>query len=83
MPFVSERQKLYVHIFAWPFKHLHLLDLGDKVEFVRFLHDGSEVPLTGSEWETRQLSLQPDEQLLFLPVKKPDVIGPVIELTLK
>jgi hypothetical protein len=29
------------------------------------------------------LTLQPDEQLLFLPVKKPDVIVPVIELTLK
>jgi alpha-L-fucosidase len=76
-------KKLYVHIFAWPFKHLHLPGLGGKVEFARFLHDGSEVPLTGSEWETRQLTLQPDEQLLFLPVKKPDVIVPVIELTLK
>jgi hypothetical protein len=41
------------------------------------------VPLTGSEWETRQLTLQLDEQLLYLPVKKPDVIVPVIELTLK
>ena len=76
-------KKLYVHVFAWPFKHLHLPSLGGKVEFARFLHDGSEVPLTGSEWETRQLTLQPDEQLLFLPVKKPDVIVPVIELTLK
>ena len=76
-------KKLYVHVFAWPFKHLHLPGLGGKVEFARFLHDGSEVPITGSEWETRQLTLRPDEQLLFLPVKKPDVIVPVIELTLK
>lgn len=75
--------RLYVHVFAWPFKHLHLPGLGGKVEFARFLHDGSEVPITGSEWETRQLTLRPDEQLLFLPVKKPDVIVPVIELTLK
>lgn len=76
-------KKLYVHIFAWPFKHLHLPGLGGKVEYARFLHDASEVPITGSEWETRQLTLQPDEQLLFLPVKKPEVIVPVIELTLK
>jgi alpha-L-fucosidase len=76
-------KKLYVHVFAWPFKHLHLPGLGGKVEYARFLHDGSEVPITGSEWETRQLTLQLDEQLLFLPVKKPDVIVPVIELTLK
>jgi alpha-L-fucosidase len=76
-------KKLYVHVFAWPFKHLHLPGLGGQVEFARFLHDGSEVPLIGSEWETRQLTIQPGEQLLFLPVKKPDVIVPVIELTLK
>ena len=54
-----------------------------KVEFAHFLHDGREVPITGSGWEKRQLSLQPDEQLLFLPVKKPDVIVSMIELTLK
>ena len=76
-------KKLYVHVFAWPFKHLQLPGLAGKVEFARFLHDGSEVSITGSEWEMRQLTLQPDEQLLFLPVRKPDVIVPVIELTLK
>ena len=76
-------RKVYVHIFAWPFKHLHLPGLGGLVEYARFLHDGSEVPLTGSTWETHQLTLKPTTQLLFLPVKKPDVVVPVIELTLK
>ena len=76
-------RKVYVHIFAWPFKHLHLPGMKDKVAYARFLHDGSEVPITGSKWETHQMTLQPDTQLLFLPVKKPDVIVPVIELTLK
>jgi alpha-L-fucosidase len=76
-------KKVYVHIFAWPFKHLHLPGLHGKVEYARFLHDGSEVPITGSEWETRQMTIQPNAQVLFLPVKKPDVIVPVIELTLK
>jgi alpha-L-fucosidase len=76
-------RKVYVHIFAWPFKHLHLSGMKDKVAYARFLHDGSEVPITGSEWETRQMTIQPDAQLLFLPVRKPDVIVPVIELTLK
>jgi alpha-L-fucosidase len=74
--------KVYVHIFAWPFKHLRLPGLGGKVAYARFLHDGSEVPITGSGWETGQLSLRPDEQLLFLPIKKPEVVVPVIELTL-
>ncbi len=76
-------KKVYVHIFAWPFKHLHLPHMVGLVDYARFLHDGSEVPLTGSEWETRQMDLKPDTQLLFLPVRKPDVIVPVIELTLK
>jgi alpha-L-fucosidase len=76
-------KKVYVHIFAWPFKHLHLPGMKDKVAYARFLHDGSEVPVTGSEWETRQMTIRPDTQLLFLPVRKPDVIVPVIELTLK
>lgn len=75
--------KVYVHIFAWPFKHLHLPGLGGQVEYARFLHDGSEVPITGSEWETHQMTIKPNTQLLFLPVKKPDVVVPVIELTLK
>lgn len=43
----------------------HLTQNGKKL----FVHGDSEVPITGSEWETRQLTLQPDEQLLFLPVK--------------
>jgi len=76
-------KKVYVHIFAWPFKHIHLPEMAGKVGFARFLHDGSEVPITGSEWETRQMTIRPNTQLLFLPVKKPDVVVPVIELTLK
>ncbi len=75
--------KVYVHIFAWPFKHLHLPEMDGRVAYARFLHDGSEVPLTGSEWETRQMTIRPGTQLLFLPVRKPDVTVPVIELTLK
>ena len=62
---------------------ISLPGFGGRVEFARFLHDGSEVPLTGNEWETRQLTVKPDEQLLILPVKKLDVTVPVIELTLK
>jgi len=75
--------KLYVHIFAWPFRMLHLEGLASKVEFARFLHDGSEVQMYASKWELAQLSLKPDTLVLSLPVKKPDVVVPVIELTLK
>lgn len=75
--------KLYVHIYAWPFRHLHLYGLGGKVEYARFLHDGSEVALEANGWELEQIRVGEDELILGLPVRKPDVIVPVIELTLK
>ncbi len=75
--------KVYVHICAWPFKILRLQKLAGRVEFARFLHDGSEVKLEVPAWDADQLQVKPDELLLWLPVKKPDVVIPVIELTLK
>jgi alpha-L-fucosidase len=75
--------KLYVHIFAWPFKHLYLEGLGDQVAFARFLHDGSEVSLKLSDWTSRHLQAGENTLVLELPVVKPDVVVPVIELELK
>ncbi len=76
-------RKLYVHVYAWPFRHLRLPGLGGKVEYARLLHDGSEVILEGSEWELGQLSRAESDLILTLPVRKPGVVVPVIELTLK
>lgn len=76
-------KKLYVHIYAWPFKFLQLRGLGGKVEYARLLHDGSEVQMNLPEWEAGQLSVADDTLLLHLPIKKPNVVVPVIELTLK
>jgi alpha-L-fucosidase len=74
--------KLYVHVYTWPFRFLALEGLAGKVEFARFLHDGSEVLFSGSEWELSQLQVKPGTLMLSLPVKKPDVVVPVVELTL-
>jgi alpha-L-fucosidase len=75
--------KLYVHIFAWPFKHLYLDGLGDKVAFARFLHDGSEIPLRHRDWTSSRLQAGDNTLILELPVVQPDVVVPVIELELK
>jgi alpha-L-fucosidase len=75
--------RVYVHIFAWPFRHIRLPNMASKVSYARFLYDGSEVPIEGTTWETDQMNLKPDELVLFLPVKKPSVVVPVIELTLE
>jgi alpha-L-fucosidase len=75
--------KLYLHVFAWPFKFLRLKGLGGKVEYARFLHDGSEVLTHMTEWESGQLGVASDDLVLSLPIKKPEVIVPVIELVLR
>ena len=75
--------KVYVHVFAWPFKHLYVEGLGDKVAYARFLHDGSEIPLKLNDWTSRHLQAGENALVLELPVIQPDVVVPVIELELK
>ena len=67
---------LYVHVFAWPFRHLFLDDMADKVEYAQLLNDGSEIIMNKSSGGDNLLTLN-------LPVKKPGVTVPVIELFLK
>lgn len=77
-------KKLYLHIFAWPFMHLLLEQLAGKVEYAQFLHDGSEVLMSGiPDWQLEQMQIKEGTLILNLPVKKPDVVVPVIELKLK
>ncbi|MGC9396587.1 MAG: alpha-L-fucosidase [Anaerolineae bacterium] len=75
--------KLYIHVYAWPFKHLVVPELAGKVSYARFLHDGSEVALKPEDWSAGQLQIGDDVLVLELPVKQPDVVVPVIELTLR
>ena len=82
-----ETNRLYVHVYAWPFVHLHLPGLGGKVEYAQLLNDASEVqmqeevmndPHNPTSSSTAQGTLT-----LNLPVVAPDTIVPVIELFLK
>ena len=75
--FTQNGKRLYVHIFAWPFRHLHLDGMAGKVEYAQFLNDASEIHMT-EDGDTKRKTLT-----LELPVKKPGVIVPVIELFLK
>ena len=79
--------RLYVHLFAWPYRHLHLEGVADRIEYAQLLSDASEVKMLrsvpeaayGSMTETREAALL----TLELPVKKPAATIPVIELFLK
>lgn len=79
----QNQDKLYVHIFAWPFQHLYLKGLKGKVKYAQFLHDGSEIGVDDiPAWQLTSVKDDDDNLILSLPVKKPDVVVPVVELTL-
>jgi len=43
--YTQSGNRLYLHLFAWPFRHVHLPDLGDRVEYAQLLNDASEVKM--------------------------------------
>ena len=78
-----ETKRLYVHVFAWPFKHLFLDGPADRVEYAQLLNDGSEVDMKLGDWYQQQ-GLHSEKSMVFnLPAQKPNVTVPVIELFLK
>ena len=85
-----ETNRLYLHIFAWPLKHLHLDGLKGKIEYAQLLNDASEIKIVdlGAEAGSNSVDTEGarkalDAVTLELPVQEPDVEVPVIELFLK
>ncbi|MCR5382284.1 MAG: alpha-L-fucosidase [Lentisphaeria bacterium] len=84
----AETKRLYLHLFSWPFKHIHLAGLADKIKYAQLLCDGSEIKFrtSGNAVHTALNSSSPENALtLELPVVLPQSAGevPVIELFLK
>ena len=87
-----DKKRLYIHLFDWPYKHLHLDGKAyvERAEYAQLLHDGSEVLFKGLEsWQEdahSALSAGFDDKetlTLLLPQTEPNVEIPVIELFLK
>jgi alpha-L-fucosidase len=77
-------KRMYVHLFAWPYKHLHLFGaFAERVKYAQFLHDGSEVKLETDAWHLAHLDIRKNEMILPIPQVKPNATVPVIELFLK
>ncbi len=75
--------RLYVHIFAWPFRHLHLPGLKGKVRYAQFLHDGSEVQFHKPHPDSNNSRVASEDNLILeVPIQEPPVEVPVIELVL-
>jgi alpha-L-fucosidase len=81
--------RMYVHVYSWPFKNIHLRGFAGKVEYAQLLNDASEVRFkqgfVASGIDNGAFKEGRDENtlVLSLPVKKPNVTVPVIELFLK
>jgi len=80
-----ERKRLYIHLMQWPFKSLHLEGYKGKFKYAQLLNDGSEVKFyspTQAGSHTTETTNEGDV-ILNLPVQKPNVAVPVIELILE
>ena len=79
-----ETKRLYVHVLEWPFKTIYLPGLADKVAYAQILNDGSELKLKTKKGAWLDDVKSDDNGLtITIPVTKPDVEIPVIELFLK
>lgn len=79
--------RLYVHLFAWPFEFVHLPGLAGKVRYGQLLNDASEVSLMVLDPDQEAGHMTPAGQAagtltIKLPVQRPAVAVPVIELFL-
>jgi len=78
--------RLYLHIFEWPIQELHLDGLAGKVRYAQFLHDASEVHMkeqTAQSGPHGYAQAGKDTLTLRLPIRKPDLAVPVVELMLR
>jgi alpha-L-fucosidase len=79
-----QTNRLYLHVFAWPFKTIYCPGLADRIEYAQFLHDASEVRIGEVEeaaWSGMSSTVNP--LAIHVPVVKPNVEVPVIELFLR
>lgn len=81
----QDGNRLYLHLFAYPYAYIQLPGLAGRVAYVQFLHDGSELKTTEGRVEHFSEGATKDPGLLVIeiPILKPDVLVPVIEIFLK
>ena len=82
----EDGKRLYIHLLSYPFKNLMVENLADKIEYVQFLHDASEIKYNVGERHgaVGDIAAANEKAVYFaLPVVKPDVVVPVVEIILK
>lgn len=76
--------RLYIHLIDYPIKNLIIKGLKGKVKYAQFLHDMSEIKITEIHGygDLSKAQLEEQDINLSLPVNKPNVEVPVIEIIL-
>ncbi|WP_319589675.1 alpha-L-fucosidase [uncultured Draconibacterium sp.] len=78
-----ETNRLYVHLLDYPLQNFLMPGYGDKVKYAQFLHDASEIKIGKPHGYWVEQEQAENDINLLLPVNKPNVEIPVIELFLK
>ena len=77
-------KRLYIHLLDYPITNFRLPGYKGKVKHAQFLHDASEISISAPYGHHMQGSISTENDLnLRLPMIKPDVEIPVIELFLE
>ncbi len=85
--YTQRGDRLYLHLFSWPPQHVHLPGMAGRVAYAQLLNDASEIAFAEISPDTQAVNTgmggQPAGTLtLTLPVRRPDVAVPVVELFL-
>ncbi len=78
-----ETNRLYIHLLDYPLQNFTLPGFKDKIKYAQFLHDASEIRMSKPSGHWVQQELHANDVNLSLPVVKPNVEIPVIEVFLK
>ncbi|MDX9883062.1 MAG: alpha-L-fucosidase [Prolixibacteraceae bacterium] len=78
-----QTKRLYIHLIDYPLQNFNLPNYKGKVKYAQFLHDGSEIKMTQRYGHGMRESENENNLNLSLPVRKPDIEIPVIELILE
>jgi alpha-L-fucosidase len=75
--------RLYIHLLDYPIQNFLLPGYKGRIKYAQFLHDGSEVQITEQYGHWGKGKMDINDSNLRLPVNKPGLEIPVIEVFLK
>jgi alpha-L-fucosidase len=84
--FTQRGNRLYLHLFSWPFRHVHLDNMAGRIAYAQLLNDASEIKMITPDprQQAQNTTMRGTEGTLTLelPIQPPNVLVPVIELFL-